>query len=279
MKQLSIFLLVIFASSFGYSQEDELPENLGDNFSLEGALALFKQVNTLSAFEQAINQENNNVNNLDLNNDGAIDYITVTDLYENNGHSIVLSIDINETEKQDVATINIEKTGNDNAILQIEGDQDLYAANTIVEPFDTIEKQKNTKGGGPAVSDLLINRIVINVWFWPCVQSIYAPAYVVYASPHRWGYYPVWFKPWRPFRHQMFYANCAPHRQFFGYTTVRRMNKAHNFYAPKRRSTTILFNNNKRAKAYRNYSRKQNIGKSNRQNNVQEKNHFRGRRR
>jgi hypothetical protein len=279
MKQLSVFLLVILTTSFGYSQQDDTPENLGESFSLEGALVLFKKANTLSEFEQAINQEGNNVNNLDLNNDDTIDYITVSDLYENNAHSIVLSTDLNDTEKQDIATIDIEKTANDTAILQIEGDQDLYAANTIVEPFDTIEKQESTKGGGPAISNLLISRIVVNVWFWPCVQTIYAPAYVVYTSPHRWGFYPKWYKPWRPFRHQIFYANCAPHRLFFGYTTVRRMNVAHKIYAPRRRSTTIIFNNNRRARAYRNHTQNQNISNPNRRNNVRERNHFGGRRR
>ncbi len=279
MKQISVFLLVILTTTFGYSQQADAPETLGDNFSLEGALVLFKKTNSLSEFEQAINQAGNNVNNLDLNNDGTIDYITVTDLYDNNAHSIVLSTDFNDTEKQDIATINIEKTTNDTAILQIEGDQNLYAANTIVEPFDTIEKQESTKGGGPAVSNLLISRIVVNVWFWPCVQSIYAPAYVLYASPYHYGYYPAWFKPWRPFRYHIFYANCAPHRLYFGYTTVRRMTVAHKIYTPKRRSTIIILNNSKRQKAYRNHTHNQNSGFSNRRNNVRERNRLGGRRR
>jgi hypothetical protein len=252
MKKLSLFLLVILTTSFAYAQEAHSVDNTGDNFSLEGAIILFKQSHSLSEFEQAINQESNHVNNLDLNNDGDIDYITVTDLYDNNAHSIVLSTDINDTDKQDIATINIEKIDTDTANLQIEGDPDLYAANTIVEPLDSIEKLESTKNKGPYTTEIITTNIVVNVWFWPCVQYLYAPTYVVYASPHRFGYYPIWFKPWRPLQHRIFYTKCVVHRPYFGYTTVRKMNIAHKIYTPKRRTAIIIIQNNKRFKTNRN---------------------------
>jgi hypothetical protein len=279
MKRATLFLLVVLTTTVGYTQEEQNPENLGDNFSLEGALALFKQANTLADFEKAINQEGNNVNNLDLNNDGDIDYITVTDLYENNAHSIVLATDLNETDKQDIASINIEKTNTDTANLQIEGDPDLFAANTIVEPFDNVDKPENTKGGGPSANEIKTTNIVVNVWFWPCVQYLYAPTYVVYASPHRWGYYPVWFKPWRPYRYPTFYANCAPHRLFFRYTNHRRMNIARNIYIPRRRTATIIIQNNNRFRANRNGRIYNNSGFPNRRNNFRLRSHQGGRRR
>ena len=51
----------------------------GDNFSLEGALELFKQAESPEHFEELLNKEDHQVNNLDLNEDGDIDYIRVID--------------------------------------------------------------------------------------------------------------------------------------------------------------------------------------------------------
>ena len=85
MKRLSFLLLLILGITTSFAQDDDkndLPEYTGENFSLEGALALFKQANSLEEFEKSINEENNNVNNLDLNNDGEIDYIVVQDIQE-----------------------------------------------------------------------------------------------------------------------------------------------------------------------------------------------------
>ena len=139
MKNLLPILFLAFMSNISFAQSDDLPENTGDNFSLEGALALFKKSSSVEEFETLINNESSNVNNLDLNNDGQIDYVSVVDIQQNNAHILILSTYLSGTEKQDIATINIEKTGNDQATLQMIGDQDLYAENTIVEPFDTNE--------------------------------------------------------------------------------------------------------------------------------------------
>ncbi|NRS89445.1 hypothetical protein HNQ02_002374 [Flavobacterium sp. 7E] len=88
MKKITTALLIILGVTIGYSQENDLPENTGDNFSLEGALALFKKSSSIAEFEKLINEENNNVNNLDLNNDGNVDYITVDDIKDNDTHTL-----------------------------------------------------------------------------------------------------------------------------------------------------------------------------------------------
>ncbi len=239
MKKLTPFLLVILAITSSYSQEGEAIT--GDDFSLEGALAMFKNAQSLEDFEKLLNEENNNVNNLDLNNDGNIDYVTVADIKEKDTHVIVLSTFLSETEKQDIATIGIEKTGNEEAQLQIIGDEDLYAENTIVEPFAVDEKEVKSKGPNP--SDLVVNSVIVNVWFWPSVQFLYAPGYAVWVSPYRWGFYPRWWKPWRPFRHTIFYARCAPHRVYYHRTPTHRVVVAHKIYKPTRKSSTLVVKN------------------------------------
>ncbi|WP_130734380.1 hypothetical protein [Flavobacterium sp. J27] len=247
MKKITfIFLFVLITTFSSYAQQDNSNnlEYTGENFSLEGALAIFKKAANLEEFEKMINEENNNVNNLDLNGDGEIDYVVANAIQENETHVIILSAYLSETEKQDIATIGIEKTGNDEAILQIEGDEDLYAANTIVEPLDIEEKAIKT-GHGPSPFDIKTTAVVVNVWFWPSVRYIYAPSYVVWKSPYRWNVYPRWWKPWKPYRHAIFYTRCAPHRVYYSRTPTRRVVVARKVYTPRRSRSTVVVHTRK----------------------------------
>lgn len=241
MKKSFVLLFVILGIATGYSQEDDRPENTGDNFSLEGALALFKKSNSLEEFEQFLNEENNNVNNLDLNDDGTIDYITVEDIQDGDAHAIVLTTAINETEKQDIAIIGLEKIGTENAVLQIEGDKDLFAENTIVEPLENTEF--TTKSNNTSVDESKTSQVAVNVWVWPSVRYIYGPRYVLWHSPWRWGFYPKWWKPWRPYGYTKFYRNCAPHRVYYHRVATRRVLVANRIYAPRRHTSTLVIHN------------------------------------
>ncbi|MEC4005296.1 hypothetical protein OX283_011570 [Flavobacterium sp. SUN052] len=241
MKKTFSLLFIILGITTGFSQEDDRPENTGDNFSLEGALALFKKSNSLEEFEKSLNEQNNNVNNLDLNNDGDIDYITVDDIQDGDAHAIVLSTYINETEKQDIALIGVEKIGTDNAVLQIEGDKDLFAENTVIEPTDTVASE--TKVNNTDTTEYKTNQASVNVWLWPSVRYIYAPSYVIWHSPWRWRLYPKWWRPWRPIGYTVFYRNCAPHRVYYHRVATRRVLVANRVYAPRRHSSTLVIHN------------------------------------
>lgn len=216
-------------------------QETGQDFSLEGALAMFKKSDNLEAFEKALNEESNHVNNLDLNDDGKTDYITVTDIKEGDTHAIVLSTYLSEKEKQDIATIGIEKTGSESAMLQIEGDETLFGADAIAEPQDVAESSVGGKGGPEVSYDA--KPIVVNVWVWPAVRFIYAPGYVVWVSPWRWAHYPRWWRPWRPVTRTVFVASCAPHRVYYHRVTTRRVVVARRVYAPRRQSSTLVVHN------------------------------------
>lgn len=236
-----LFFIGITTSFSQADSEKDTTSNYNDNFSLEGALAMFKQANTLEEFEKLINAENNSVNNLDLNNDDTIDYISVNSIKENDTHVIVLQTWINETEKQDIATIGIEKTGDSEAQLQIIGDEDLFGENAIAEPFEVTETLE--KGKGPAFPDITVNRVFVNVWLWPCVRFVYAPRYVVYTSPFRWSMYPNWWKPWRPVKVAVFRSRVIVHNNQYHRTPTYRVVKAKKIYAPRRNHVTVVVKN------------------------------------
>lgn len=238
-------VLFILISITGLGQSNDLPEYTGEHFSLEGALASFKNATSLEEFERMINEEKNNVNNLDLNNDNETDYVVVNDYLEGDNHVIVLSTYLSDNEIQDIATIGIEKTGVETAILQIEGDPDLYAEATIVEPWDNYENNHNGRGG-PYFDERFDTHLQLNVWFWPSVRFIYAPGYVPWHSPWKWRRHPRWWKPWRPFTFPVFYNRCAAHRVLFRPAPVRRVVAAHNFYTPRRKHSTLIVHNNRR---------------------------------
>ncbi len=95
---------------------------------------MFQNSSSPEDFEKAINTEGNHVNNLDLDGDGDIDYVRVVGKMDKDFHVFVLQVSVSATENQDIAVIEIEKTGTETAIIQIIGDEDIYGEQVIVEP-------------------------------------------------------------------------------------------------------------------------------------------------
>ncbi len=232
---LLLFSSPLFAQSDMESDSTGLP---GDNFSLEAAIELFKKSSSPEDFEKRLNSEYSDVNNLDLNEDGEIDYIRVVDNMEGDVHALVLQVAVSEKESQDVAVIEIEKQGAENALLQIIGDEELYGEQTIAEPFEE-EKAKSGKDKGPAAQRAPV-RIVVNVWLWPSVRFMYAPAYRVWVSPWRWRVYPTWWRPWRPHPWRVYHVRVMPYRAHCHVIRTHRVVRAHAVYAPRRTHSTTV---------------------------------------
>lgn len=210
----------------------------GDNFSLQAAIELFKKATSPEEFEQLLNAEDNDVNNLDLNEDGQTDYIRVIDHMDGDVHAIVLQAIVSENESQDVAVIEIEKDGAESAVLQIVGDEDIYGEQVLVEPFE--ETRSKSSKGGPSADYDGAARIVVNVWLWPGVRYIYRPAYVAWVSPWRWSYYPAYWKPWRPRPWRTFYVRTRPFHRHHHVVTTHRVVRAHGVYAPRKTSSKVV---------------------------------------
>lgn len=236
---LGVLAFLLFATTLRAQDTDSADSTglPGDHFSLEGALELFKKAASPEDFEKLLNAENNNVNNLDLNEDGETDYIRVVDNMDGDVHAIVLQVPVSETESQDVAVIEIEKQGADQAILQILGDEDIFGKQVIVEPFD--EEAKSNGRGGPS-AEYEMARVVVNVWLWPSVRYVYRPGYTVWVSPWRWSYYPSFWKPWRPRPWHTFYVGARPYRGYYHPVTVHRVVRAHTVYVPRRTSSKVV---------------------------------------
>ena len=210
-----------------FAEETDSLGMAGDNLDLYGVLEVFKNSKSIEAFEKELNKENNHLNNLDLNEDGEVDYIRVEDHVDGDAHALVLQVAVNENESQDVAVIEIEKKGNEEANIQVVGDEDLYGEDYIVEPYE--DRSTEMPAARPGV------RVVVNVWAWRPVRFIYAPAYVVWVSPWRWRSYPRWWRPWRPLAWRVHRNNCRRYRTVRVHRVhVRRNTRAHGVYRTNR---------------------------------------------
>ncbi len=238
LKMLSVLALV-FCGTFSYGQavEAEVP---GDNFSLEGALELFKQSDSPEEFERLLNSPDSKVNNLDLNGDGYIDYIRVHDRYQGNVHAFIIQAVISESEVQDIAVITLEKLANGKAVLQIIGDEDIYGIETIIEPTQEVRTYAGTR----------TTRTVVNVWAWPSVQYVYGPYYTGWVSP--WGWYdrPIWWRAWRPVAYVHYHPIWRPYYSYYAPCYTRRVVYAHEIYHPYR-STSVIVHHRHRDQVHR----------------------------
>lgn len=252
IKHLTTFvtgILFISVSAFAQGQSGVDSTGLpGDQFSLQGALQLFQQSAGMEEFEKSLNTESNHVNNLDLNGDGEIDYIRVVDKSATNAHAFILQVPVSATESQDIAVIELEKTGDTTAVIQIIGDEEIYGEQVIVEPDgggddeEAFMDYNDSKLSGPnsAGYNFFTPRIVINVWGWPSVRFVYGPVYRPWVSPYRWNYYPGWFKPWRPHPWHVWHPFRSHYHRPFVVVRTHRVIHAHKVYTPFRASSVTV---------------------------------------
>ena len=236
--KMSFVCMLLAANNLFAEQRPDSTGLPGDNFSLQGALQMFKESKSLDEFEKKLNTTDNHVNNLDLDGDNKTDYIRVVDKSEGTSHAIVLKDDVNKDESQDVAVIEIEKNGKESAMLQIVGDKELYGDSTFVEPIDQSEIKSGQKG--PSASNL--HFIFVNVWLWPCVGFIYEPYYVPWVSPWRWHYYPVWWSPWYPLGWGVYHPYCMYYHSWYRPVYEHRVMVADGIYQPYRTTSPYVVN-------------------------------------
>ncbi|SMO32714.1 hypothetical protein [Solitalea koreensis] len=193
---MSLLSLEAFAQTKSQAQQDTtallgLP---GDNLDLYAVLDLFQKSKTIEDFEKSLNDEKTKVNNLDLNLDKKVDFIKVITNKKDDSYTFILQVDVSKTETQDVAVILLDRDKDKKVSLQIVGDKDLYGKDYVIEPKgnSSITANPGYVGPDPVTKDVPATSTVV-VQSAPIVQYVYSPAYVPYAPPYYYGYYPPWF--------------------------------------------------------------------------------------
>ena len=143
--------------------------NLGDNLNLQALGELVKNSTSAQDIEDKLNQ-NGSINNLDLNNDGSVDYIKVTEYGSGNQRGFSFTVDVASGQTQEIATIEVAR-GSNNAQMNIQGNQQLYGNNGYYQSHYSL-------------TDLMI------------MHYLFAP-HRPYYSPYHYGYYPSYYHSYR----------------------------------------------------------------------------------
>lgn len=179
---------------------------------------LFKDSENLEKFEQSLNDSKTGINNLDLNKNGEIDFIRITEQTKDDTRLIILQSILGENDFQDVATIAVERETGGKYNLQIQGDTAIYGADYYVVPAGN------------------------NFSAWNVVRWLFRPNYRVYDSPFGFGNYPRYWAVRRPVAFDVYRNRTVifgGRKNFVTSRTVRVKNIGKINYRP-RTSTLVI---------------------------------------
>ncbi len=211
---LLVMLSILF---YSYAQEvttiTTTSDEISDNLDLEAVASIFGNSKDLEDFEDKLNDPDTQISNLDLNEDGYVDYLRVIETSEDNTHLVTLQAVIGDNLYQDVATIEVEKDGKEITYVQVVGDTYIYGPEYIIEP-------------------VYVAPPIIFTWFW-------GPLYRPWTSPYYFHHYPPHFSPWAPMPPHRYQNNIHIHidsHNTYRHTTVRRSSHAANMHQKSRRN-------------------------------------------
>lgn len=187
MKKFKIFTTIIFILSLSQAfAKDNVTivaptSEAAEGLDLQALSELFTETKNLEDFERALNHPDEGINNLDLDGNGEVDYIRIVEEVDADTHMIILQAAIGKDEFQDVATIEVEKSGDDYK-MQVHGNAIIYGENYYYHPTH------------------------VHIRTWPIIGWIFRPVYHPYHSRFHFGLYPRWWRPFRPL-HRTVYHN------------------------------------------------------------------------
>ena len=146
-------------------------EAAAEGLDLKALNGVVKKAKDAKDLEYYLNQPDS-INNLDLNNNGEVDYISVTE-YGNkaDAYGFSLTVEPEKGEVQEIATIEIIQDG-DRAQVQYHGNPQIYGPHYHYSAFH-------------GLSTFLL---------WSYLLS----PHPFYASPWGYGYYPNYYSTYRP---------------------------------------------------------------------------------
>jgi len=178
-------------------------DDISNNLDLKAVSTAFGESKNLEEFEQKLNDYDSGISNLDLNNDGQVDYLRVIEKKDNDVHVVVIQAVLDKDVYQDVASIVVERDADNNTTVQVIGDPYIYGENYIIEPSYVYT---------PSIFS----------FFW-------GGAYFGWHSPYYWGYYPSYYHHRRPYELNVYMSNVYSHinhNQRYYYTNNIRDSRA-----------------------------------------------------
>jgi hypothetical protein len=241
MKIKNILLLLLFttllfsstqllarSSAVVYSQNYQIDQDL----DLNAVASIFGESRDLYDFERRLNDPYYQISNLDLNNDGYVDYLRVIETVDGNLHFIVIQAVIGNRHYQDIATIEVYKNYNQ-TYVQVVGNTYIYGPNYIIEPIYSYI---------PEIFGI----------FW---RTRY---YNAYYSNYRWRHYPSYYRPWHPMPVPYYHRHIRKHishRNSYRYRNHRRAKHSRKVHNRVKRNDYAKRYPNRSYKHRRNYTK------------------------
>ena len=106
-------------------QAEVILKEYSKGLDLDAVTALAKKAKDAADFESLLNSQAEAVNNIDLNDDGKVDYINVTEYGSGDRRGFSLTTEISPGKTQEIATIDFQKEG-EKGVIQTTGNPSLY---------------------------------------------------------------------------------------------------------------------------------------------------------
>lgn len=90
---------------------------------------LLERAEDAKSLERLLNDPETGANNLDLNADGKVDFIKVTEFGSGDVRGFSLSTEVAPNQEQEIATIKIQKEPDESADVQMQGNSTIYGNN------------------------------------------------------------------------------------------------------------------------------------------------------
>jgi hypothetical protein len=197
--KLTSLLVVLFISTISCTAQRTITveaqnSDISNNLDLQAVASTFGESKDLEDFERRLNDYDSQISNLDLNNDGEVDYLRVIENMENNVHVVVVQAVLDRDVFQDVATIVVEKRDNRRTMVQVIGDPYIYGNDYIIEP-------------------VYVYTPSIFSFFW-------GYNYHSWYSPYYYGYYPRYYHNRHPYEMNFYLSHINSrinhdHRYFY----------------------------------------------------------------
>lgn len=178
MRKVAWAALVVGLAGFEAARADDVTVVTQENeaaagLDLTAVGQLVQEVGNAEELERKLNNPDLGINNLDLNQDGDVDYVRVVSKDSGDTHVMILQAPLGENDFQDIATLQIDRDDKGEVALQIQGDPVIYGPDYYVVPTG------------------------VRVSLFPFVTWVYSPLYRPWVSTVYWGVYPRSWHPWR----------------------------------------------------------------------------------
>lgn len=178
----------------------------GENLDLQLVGELYMKSKDAEAFEKKLNDPATKLNNLDLDGNGEVDWITVTevDSGDPNLRMASLSVNFSETDIEEVATIEVSKTADGGGEVYLTGSESVYGSGAHYQ-------------SRMSMSDA----ILLSYLYSPRYRPYYSP-YYGYARPIGYGYSPYRTVPMTQYRTTTRTVRRSSTSSFSKSTTARK---------------------------------------------------------